>query len=98
MSWAHNMGAQHDRANGNTGLYPYSFGYWAPDNSFRTMMAYACPTACQRIKYFSNPNVMYNGLATGVDYAVDPAHSADNARTLNELRVTVANWRASVLS
>ncbi|HSN77732.1 MAG TPA: M12 family metallo-peptidase, partial [Anaerolineae bacterium] len=40
---AHNMGANHDRANASAALYPYSYGYWAPDNSYRTVMAYDCP-------------------------------------------------------
>ena len=40
----HNMGAHHDRQNGSGALYPYAYGYWAPDYSFRTIMAYTCPT------------------------------------------------------
>ena len=40
----HNMGSEHDRANaGGLGSYSYSFGYQAPDRSFRTIMAYDCP-------------------------------------------------------
>lgn len=91
----HNMGATHDHANGNNALYPYSYGYWAPDYSFRTIMAYNCPGGCQRIQYFSNPNVFYNGKPTGVAYNNNPSVAADNARSINEARYTVANWRDS---
>lgn len=91
---AHNMGSDHDHADGSSGVYPYSYGYWAPDNSFRTVMAYDCPTqyGCLRVPYFSNPNVSYNGYPTGIsDYA-------DNARSINEVRQIVANFRDSTAS
>jgi hypothetical protein len=91
----HNMGSEHDRANAaGPGAYPYSYGYQAPDQSFRTIMAYNCPTInCPRLPYFSNPAVFYNGQPTGVDY--QSPSSADNARSLNDTALTVANFRAS---
>lgn len=93
----HNMGAHHDRANASgTGAYPYSYGYQAPDQTFRTVMAYNCPGSCQRINYWSNPDVNYNGKPTGVLHT-DP-NSADNRRTLNNTVSTVANFRAGGLS
>jgi hypothetical protein len=93
---AHNMGSNHDRANGSAALYPYSYGYWALDNSYRTVMAYDCPNGgCSRVPYFSNPNVSYNGYPTGISYDVDPNRAADNARSLNEARFVVANFRDS---
>ena len=89
----HNMGAHHDRANASgPGVYPYSYGYQAPDQAFRTVMAYNCPGGCQRINYWSNPEVNYNGQPTGTLYT-DP-NSADNRRTLNNTVFTVANFRA----
>ena len=89
----HNMGAHHDRANASgPGAYPYSYGYQAPDQAFRTVMAYNCPGGCQRINYWSNPEVNYNGQPTGFLYT-DP-NSADNRRTLNNTVFTVANFRA----
>jgi hypothetical protein len=89
----HNMGAHHDRVNaGGTGAYPYSYGYQAPDRAFRTIMAYNCPGGCQRINYWSNHEVNYNGQPTGILYT-DP-NSADNRRTLNNTVSTVANFRA----
>lgn len=92
----HNMGSHHNRANASgPGVLPYSFGYWATNETFRSIMAYNCPSGCTRIRHFSNPDVYYNGLPTGMDDDVDPAHSADNARSINEAKVTIANWRDS---
>ena len=90
----HNMGNAHDRATGGTGAFPYSYGYRDEIGKFRTIMAYACPTvSCPRVKYFSNPNIMINGRPAGIDHAVDPTNSADNARSMNEVRQIVAAWR-----
>ncbi len=83
----HNMGAQHNiEDSSGQGAYSYSYGHWASDYSFRTVMAYDCPSGCQRIKYFSNPNVFYNGLTTGTS-------GRNNARTLNNTALVVANFR-----
>lgn len=97
---AHNMGAAHDRNNaGGTPIYPYAYGYWIPNGSGgylgRTIMAYNCPISCPRIQNFSNPNVLYNGVPTGISYQVNPSQAADNARTINENKLTVSNWRVS---
>jgi hypothetical protein len=90
------MGAQHDRANASSqGVDPYSYGYWLPNGLQRTIMAYDCTPSCTRIKYFSNPNVTYVGIPTGISYDANPSQSADNARTLNNSRVTVANFRVT---
>ncbi len=95
----HNMGLSHDRANSSgTGAYPYSYGYQEPSAAFHTIMAYVCLHGCPRIQYFSNPRVAYNGLPTGVDYAADPASSADNALTLSQTVSVVAGFRDSSLA
>ncbi len=92
----HNMGDAHDRANSSVGAYPYSFGYQDPGGGFRTVMAYACSSgSCPRVRHFSNPNVTYGGRPTGIAYEINPAASADNARSMNNVRTTVANWRVS---
>ena len=87
----HNMGLNHARSDYTstpTGAFPYSFGYkWT---GYRTVMAYAPGT---RVLHFSNPNVTYSGNPTGVD--VSSPSSAYNALSLNNTRVTVANWRQS---
>jgi hypothetical protein len=92
----HNMGLNHaraDYASPPVGAFPYSFGYKNPSHLFRTVMAYNCPVSCPRILHFSNPNVAYGGSPTGVS-AASPS-SAYNALSLDNTRVTVANWRAA---
>ena len=92
----HNMGNAHDRATGGTGAFPYSYGYRDEIGKFRTIMAYACPTvSCPRVKYFSNPRLLYNGRPLGIDHTINPANSADNARSMNDVRQVVAAWRAA---
>jgi hypothetical protein len=90
----HNMGLNHARVDPvGTGAYPYSYGYKDPGNAFRTVMAYDCPGGCTRIQYFSNPNVSSGGKTTGI--VETSASSAYNALSMNNTRVTVANWRIS---
>jgi hypothetical protein len=90
----HNMGNAHDRATGGTGVFAYSYGYRDEVGRFRTIMAYACPTlSCPRVKFFSNPRLLYNGRPLGIDHTVNPANSADNARSMNDVRQIVAAWR-----
>jgi hypothetical protein len=92
----HNLGCAHDRANaGVAGRFSYSYGYQqVPGYQFRTVMAYNCPGGCPRINYFSNPNVMFEDIPTGV---ADPdENSADNALTINQTRVGMAGYRAAV--
>jgi hypothetical protein len=92
----HNMGSHHDRANASgPAAFPYSYGYQAPNNAFRTIMAYNCGGAgCPRVNYWSNPAVLYGGQPMGVEYTLP--NSADNRRSLNNTAFTVANWRNSV--
>jgi uncharacterized repeat protein (TIGR01451 family) len=95
----HNMGLNHARTDPiGTGAYFYSFGYKDPGNAFRTVMAYNCPVSCTRILYFSNPNVLYSSKPTGISCtnpscSTPDTTSAYNALSLNNTRVTVANWR-----
>jgi hypothetical protein len=88
----HNMGCAHDRENaGVPGLFSYSYGYQDPNNEFRTVMAYSCPGGCPRVQHFSNPDVTYNGLVTGVP--VGGANEAHNALTINQSAQTIACFR-----
>lgn len=92
----HNMGSHHDRDNATSSpLFNYSYGYQAPDTSFRTIMAYNCSSGCSRVQRFSNPDVWYNSQPTGIRYSDNPARAANNARSINEASYTVANWRDS---
>lgn len=100
LSWAHehghNMGFEHDPANGTTpqnASRPWSFGHYVEgqgSQSFRTVMSYACPAGgCTRRPYFSSPRVRFNGFATGID------GERDNARTGDEVADIVANFRVA---
>ncbi len=91
----HNMGCHHDRDNTtSSGAYSYSHGYQAPDESFRTIMAYDCDGGCTRVNYWSNPDKTYGGLPMGVSSS--SASSADNRKTLNNTLSTVRNFRQGV--
>lgn len=89
----HNLGMEHDPANGaapTSASYPWSFGLYV-NGVFRTVMSYAsgCPNGCTRVAYFSNPNVTYAGYPTGV------ANTQDNARTANSTTIVAAGFRAT---
>lgn len=86
----HNMGSEHDpnHAQG-TPLHSYSYGHWENSYSWRTLMAYNCPSSCPVVGHFSNPSVNYAGAATGVQ------NSEDNARSIRSALLTLANFRVS---
>ena len=89
----HNLGMEHDPANGVTptsASFPWSFGYTV-NSVFRTVMAYAspCPNGCTRVAYYSNPNVTYAGYPTGV------INTQDNARTANSTMSVAAAFRTA---
>jgi peptidyl-Asp metalloendopeptidase len=98
----HNMGAHHDRyASPENGAYSYSHGYVYVPDKWRTVMAYndECSSKgynCKRIPYWSNPNVSYNGIPTGI--ANPSSDSANNSLTLQNTAYTVANFRQAVNS
>ncbi|MBE9548375.1 MAG: hypothetical protein IMF09_03135 [Proteobacteria bacterium] len=98
LSWAHehghNMGMEHDPANGTspaTASYPWSFGHFV-NASYRTVMSYSnqCPNGCTRVAHFSNPAVQHAGVDTGI------ADERDNHRTANLTAPIVANFRTQV--
>jgi hypothetical protein len=90
----HNMGNAHDRGHyAGDVLFPYAYGYQSPNGTFRDIMSYDCPNGCPRVNLWANPDVWYLGEPTGVDYAVDPANAADLVRSMDEARLTVANFR-----
>jgi hypothetical protein len=94
----HNMGLKHDRINDNSpGVFAHSHGYVDDLHDFRDIMGTqaSCPS-CIRRQNFSNPNVNFNGHPTGVPQG--SPQSADAAASLNAVALTVANWRAQVVS
>jgi hypothetical protein len=91
----HNLGCAHDRQNSTSqAAYPYSYGYRFNANGvqYRTIMAYA---PGQGIPYYSNPNVSYLGVPTGIPDG--QANSADNARTLNNTSPTAMSFYAGTV-
>ncbi len=86
----HNMGSQHNPENGSGPTYPYGFGHYV-NGSYRTVMSYVdpCPNGCTRRPYFSNPEVVFNGVPTGID------NLRDNARAINNTADPIANYRYS---
>ena len=83
----HLMGARHDEETDPT-LPPFPYGHGYRDHmKWRTIMAYNCPQSCNRIQYWSNPNVMYGGEPMGI------VNRSDNARVLNETATTMASFR-----
>ena len=88
----HNMGCAHERVGTNAGFFEYSFGYSFVGDSGRTWGTAMGPGL--RIPHFSNPSVLFDGQPTGIP-AGEP-DSADNARTINETALIIANIRPSV--
>jgi hypothetical protein len=86
----HNLGCNHapDDSTGR-GAFDYSFGYKHPKRLFHTVMAYDCLLGCPAVLHFSNPDVLYQGEPTGTA-------TQNNARSINNVRHVVANFRASV--
>lgn len=85
---AHNMGAAHgDSVNG--GLYRFSRGY-SDGRTFSTVMGGQTPcSSCGRLMQLSNPNVLYQGVPTGV------VNVHDNAVTLSQSAPYVAQFRVA---
>lgn len=94
--FGHNLGMEHDPANSGTtpagASYPWSFGHYV-NGSFRTIMSYnACTVSCPRVLHFSNPDVLVNGIPTGIQDQRDNAHTGDLTAPI------VANFRADPTS
>ncbi len=94
--FGHNMGLDHNPENSNiapaNASNPWSYGHYH-NNSYRTVLSYSaqCNNGCSRRPYFSNPDVQFNGLPTGV------ANTRDNARTLEQTAAIVAGFRPRVV-
>jgi hypothetical protein len=91
----HNLGFQHDRANGSPPEQAYAtwgFGH-VVDGHFRTVMAYSetCTSGCPRIAYFSNPAVTYGGRPTGVEGI------AANHRVGDAVAPYARDWRGAAI-
>ncbi len=85
--FGHNQGGAHNPDDVDcTGCDAYSRGhvfFGDDDVEYGTVMSYPG----ERIQYFSNPNVDFQGVPTGI------ADARDNARTVRNSRYTVENFR-----
>lgn len=109
----HNMGAKHDRqtyydsspTSSKLNLTPY-YRYGKSFVGYRSIMSYAsCGAAggsdnnCDRVPYFTNPDINVNGAPFGVagNYQTySPTGPANNAQRLNDTKDIVANWMIGV--
>lgn len=84
----HLMGCRHNIETDPTNSpYAHGHGYISPDKTWRTIMSYNKCNNCPRIRYWSNPDVKYNGSPMGT------ASTHNNARVWNERASTVMNFR-----
>lgn len=85
----HNMGARHNTEEDASAGYAH--GWYSKTGNWRTIMSYPISgCTCNRINNFSNPDVMQNGIATGV------ADQRDNARKMRERSQPTADFRKAV--
>ena len=91
----HNQGCAHNRENASVnGLYSYSYGHrfaGTDGNDYRTIMSYIGSGTWERIAYFSNPSVSFQGTPTGLP--IGQAGEAHNAATINSSRFVAAQFR-----
>jgi Metallo-peptidase family M12 len=90
--YGHLYGCRHDVFVDNTNT-PYAYGHGKTVNgNYRTVMAYvdACPSGCDRVAYFSNPAITYNGVSTGT------SGSADNESASEASRVAISGLETSL--
>lgn len=96
----HNMGSNHSRnqksnaAGASGGRTEYATGWrWTGDNDigYVSVMTYA--EGDTRVDLFSNPDITYQGTPTGSYDEESSFAPADNARSLNEVKHVIANYR-----
>ncbi|MHC4467368.1 MAG: GLUG motif-containing protein [Planctomycetota bacterium] len=97
----HNMGCHHHKGQNfqpGPGLFSYSAGWrWVGNDSSRycSVMTYQSGSYFpdgqyhSRVPHFSNPSILYQGVATG--HATD----GDNARSIREVKHVIAGYRQS---
>lgn len=100
----HNLGMEHNPENSGVGgdpasaSYPFSFAHYV-DGSYRTVMSYSAPcnNGCSRVMHHSNPDVQFNGVATGIANQRDNAQTGDLVAPIaRAFRAAVANPATSV--
>ncbi len=95
----HNLGSHHavgdaGLVRGGPNLRTYSYGWRWTGNSAIQWRSVMASSPGSRTARFSNPDVLYDGVPTGVPIGLpDEAH---NAASINSAISTAANWRATV--
>merc|ERR1712002_1150373 len=80
----HNFGCTHDARQGPNRYYSYGLGkHITSSPGVRTIMAYNAPGHRTRVNWWSNPDVKYQGVASGTS-------GENNARVLREHRFAFA--------
>merc|ERR1712243_427419 len=80
----HNFGCMHDARQGPNRYYSYGLGkHITSSPGVRTIMAYNAPGHRTRVNWWSNPDVKYQGVASGTS-------GENNARVLREHRFAFA--------
>ena len=93
----HNMGLRHDRyVEAAASADVYNYGYVSTQARVRDIMSYnnqcsALGISCQRVTYFSNPLITYNGYPLGIPKGTGGA--ADATRKLGENATAVSSFR-----
>ncbi len=84
----HLQGARHNtQADPTNTPFPWGHGFFHPPGSWRTVMSYNCPGGCTRQKQWSNPNVIFGGVATGTP------NTNYNVRVLDDTACVMANFK-----
>lgn len=93
----HNLGSGHDSLAPGNPLFNYGIGHQLTGNTgtWTTIMARRAIFGT-RIGYFSNPNVNFDGAATGI--ATGQTGAANNRLAYANVDQVVANWRESLPS
>lgn len=92
LSFAHELGHNfgcfhdHDHVSSGTPMYSYAYGYDIV-NEFGTIMSYDGPG----ISFFSNPNISYTSDNTGNTNSIGDVSTSDNARTIRENALKMAD-------
>ena len=85
----HNLGAGHDSSDPTPRAIPYAFGKTFTLGSY-TVGDIMSDAGNERIAYYSDPNVSFQGISTG--YPDNSVHPADNARVMNQFAPVVAAY------
>ncbi len=76
----HNYGMRHNDDRTTVNILDWAYGYLVPlpTGTRATVMGCVTPPVCQRIGRFSNPDVLFQGVPTGLhsNQSLTPAHNA----------------------